>query len=258
MDDATAWVGEQVRYPQRLPRTVRVLDWSRVPAALQSKLEAVARTNGTVDYSRLPRSRWLRPGSATFTTRERQFIDSAVTQLRWPATVDSDETRLLTVVEGIVDRINTHPAWESQALGGRSVIALHMELHAYARAVHELLELRTDTPAPPTHAGTESYAHQEWSRRQAAFGRSRASLVNRAAALREVETGLDTVHRLAEDLRTTSALAAGAHRIDGLHEHLAGSALAVAAARGATDALADAEANLREQLSFLEGIQRTT
>lgn len=260
MDDSSArWVGEQLRYPQRLPRTSRLVDWTRIPSAMQRRLEELARENGgSVDYSDLPRQRWLRGDSATFTASERQLIDDAMTALQWPATVDCDETRLLTVVEGIIDRIAAHPAWESPVVGARSVIALHMELHAYAAAVHELLTLRGSTPAPPPRSDGTSYVHQEWSRRQAAFGHSRAALVNRAAALRAIETRLDTVHRLTEDLRTTAALAADAHRIDSLYQHIAASDLTVASARSTSDALEDAAADLREQLGYLEGTHRTT
>ncbi|EHK86626.1 hypothetical protein AK37_00250 [Rhodococcus pyridinivorans AK37] len=49
-------------------------------------------------------------------------------------------TRLVTVVEGIVDRIAMHPSWQHPVESGhRSVVALHMELHDVAATTHELL-----------------------------------------------------------------------------------------------------------------------
>ncbi|NKW27777.1 hypothetical protein GS946_10470 [Rhodococcus hoagii] len=39
IDAARVWVGEQLRYPQRIPRTTTVLDWSAIPWTLQRRLE---------------------------------------------------------------------------------------------------------------------------------------------------------------------------------------------------------------------------
>lgn len=251
-DATTLWVTEQLRYPQRLPRTTLVLDWGNVPDALQQKLEDVARAHGAIDYRRLPRRRWLRNDGPTLTTSEHQIVAAATTELQWPANVDSDETRLLTVVEGIVDRIADHPAWTQSVLGGRrSVIALHMELHSYATAANELLRLRWSTPQLPSHTDPESYVRQEWDRRQVAFAHSRSALVERAVALRVVEAGLDRVHELAEELRTIDALAADAHVVDGLYRNLAGAEISMANAHLAAVELDAAAENLRAQLSCL-------
>ncbi|MBM4469723.1 hypothetical protein GS502_10370 [Rhodococcus hoagii] len=42
IDAARVWVGEQLRYPQRIPRTTTVLDWSAIP---WSALQRVSRTS---------------------------------------------------------------------------------------------------------------------------------------------------------------------------------------------------------------------
>ncbi len=65
-DAARELVGEQVRHPQRLPRTVVVLDWNSVPHSVQRGLEEIARVSWSIDYTQLPRGRWWRgntPGS---------------------------------------------------------------------------------------------------------------------------------------------------------------------------------------------------
>ncbi len=150
---AREWVGDQLRYPQRLPRTAIVVNWSSVPQPVQRRLEEVVRAGGSIDYSsRLPRRRWWHGRGSGLSADEVRVVESAATSLRWPATLDNDETRLLTVVEGIVDRIATHPAWQHPvAYGHRSVVALHMELHDFAATTYELLQLRCATPEVPAH-----------------------------------------------------------------------------------------------------------
>ena len=256
-DAATAWVADQLRYPQRLPRTTTVLDWRNVPGPVQQKLEDVARVYGSVDYDQLPRRRWLRNRGPALTSSECLVVDAAATQLRWPANLDCDETRLLTIVEGVVDRVTDHPAWDHQVVRGcRSRIALHMELHSYATAANELLKLRMDTPELSSHADRDSYVRKEWDRRQVAFAHSRASLIERAATMRVVEAGLDKVHMLVEDLRTIEALAVDAPAVDGLYRHLAAAEVAATNTHAVADDLRDAAENLQAQLSCLGSFGR--
>ncbi|NKS02532.1 hypothetical protein GS528_16185 [Rhodococcus hoagii] len=81
--------------------------------------------------------------------------------------------------------------------GRRSVIGLHMELHAIAAAANELLTLRSSTPDPPTAAGVCGRSpERNGNRRQVLFARSRSALSDRVAALRVVEDALDRVHSL--------------------------------------------------------------
>lgn len=51
-DAALEWVGDQLRCPQRLSRTVVVVEWSKVPLPVQRTLDAVARADGSIDYNR--------------------------------------------------------------------------------------------------------------------------------------------------------------------------------------------------------------
>lgn len=181
-DAAREWIAGQLRYPQRLPRTCVVLDWSSVSHSVQRQLEEIARVSGSIDYTQLPRRKWWQGRGPGLSTDEVRVVESAATPLRWPATLDNDETRLLTVVEGIIDRIATHPAWQHPvAYGHRSVVALHMELHDFAATTHELLQLRCATPEVPAHTDLDSYVRQEWERRQVAFARSRAALIDSSA-----------------------------------------------------------------------------
>ncbi len=146
IDAARVWVGEQLRYPQRIPRTTTVLDWSAIPWTLQRRLEDVARASGTIDFGSLPRRRWFSTRSA-LSASDHTTVASASTMLHWPTHADTDETRIVTLAEGVVDRTASHPAWTIPAVGGRrSVIGLHMELHAIAAAANELLTLRSSTP----------------------------------------------------------------------------------------------------------------
>lgn len=256
-DTAREWVEDQLRYPQRLPGTCVVLDWNSVPQPVQQQLEDTARVSGSIDYAQLPRRRWWRGRGPGLSAAEVHVVESAATRLQWPASLDNGETRLLTVVEGIVDRIATHPAWQHPvAHGHRSVVALHMELHDFAATTHELLQLRCTTPEVPAHAGPDSYLRQEWERRQVAFAHSRAALIDRAVALRLVEDTLDRVSRLAEDLHTTRQFTAQTDAVDDLYRRLGGADLAVSAANTAVHSLETTAENLRAQIRYLNGAQR--
>lgn len=255
-DATTSWVTEQLRYPQRRPRTTLVLDWGNIPSVLQQKLEDVARAHGSIEYRRLPRQRLLRNHGPALTTHEHQIVATATTELQWPASVDSDEARLLTIVEGIVDRIADHRVWAQPLLGEyRSVIALHMELHSYATAANKLLWLRWSTPELPSRTDPESYVRQEWDRWQVAFAHNRSALVQRAAALRLIERALDRVHRLVEDLRTTQQFASQSHAIDDLYRRLPDAEVTAVTAHTAVRELEAAAENLRAQLTYLSTIQ---
>lgn len=160
------------------------------------------------------------------------------------------------MVEGIVDRIATHPPWQHPvASGHRSVVVLHIELHDFAATTHELLQLRCATPEVPAHASPDSYVRQEWERRQVAFAHSRTALIDRAVALRLVEETLDRVGRLAEDQRTVQQFAAQADAVDGLYRRLAGADFAAAAANTTVNELETAAENLRAQLAYLAAAQ---
>lgn len=252
---AREWIEKQLRYPQRLPRTVVAVDWSSVPQSVQRRLDEIARFTGSIDYTQLPRRRWWQGRGLGLSGNEVRVVESAATALQWPASLDNDETRLLTVVEGIVERIAVHPAWKHPvANGDRSVVALHMELHALAATAYELLQLRCTTPEVPAHSAPESYAQQEWERRQVAFAHSRAALIERGVCLRLIEQALDRVHRLAEDLRTTEQLATQSAAVDDLYRQLAGANVAAATAHIAVDELDDAAENLRAQLAYLSSV----
>ncbi|NCL78255.1 hypothetical protein [Rhodococcus sp. YH1] len=252
---AREWVGDQLRYPQRLPRTAIVVNWSSVPQPVQRRLEEVVRAGGSIDYSRLPRRRWWQGRGLGLSADEVRVVESAATSLRWPATLDNDETRLLTVVEGIVDRIAMHPAWQHPvAYGHRSVVALHMELHDFAATTYELLQLRCATPEVPAHTGPDSYVRQEWDRRQVAFAHSRSALIERAVSLRLVEQALDRVHRLAEERRAAEELAVGTLVIDRLSRHLAAADVASLNAQITANDLDAAAANLRAQIAYLSTV----
>jgi len=164
---------------------------------------------------------------------------------------------LLTVLEGIVDRIAAHPAWQHPVAGGhRSVVALHMELHDFATTTYELLQLRCATPEVPAHTDPDSYVRHEWERRQVAFAHSQAALIDRAVALRLVEETLDRVGRLAEDQRTVQQFAVQADAVDDLYRRLAGADFAAATATTTTNELEAVAENLRAQLAFLSEVQR--
>ena len=256
-DAAHDWVAEQLRYPQRLPRTCVALDWSSVPQSVQRQLDEIARGSGSIDYTQLPRRKWWPGRGPGLSTDEVRVVESAATSLRWPATLDNDETRLLTVVEGIIDRIATHPAWQHPvAYGHRSVVALHMELHDFAATTHELLQLRCATPEVPAHTGPDSYVRQEWERRQVTFALSRAALIDRAAALRLIEETLDRIGRLAEEQHTVQQFAAQADAVDDLYRRLAGADVAAATANTTVNELETAAENLRAQLAYLAAAPR--
>ena len=251
-DAAREWVGEQLRYPQRLPRTVVVLDWNSVPHSVQRGLEEVARVSRSIDDTQLPLRRWWRGNAPGLSTGELRVVESAASELRWPTSIDNNETRLLAIVEGVVDRVAEHPAWQHPVLTGyRSVVALHMELHAFAIAAHELLQLRYSTPEVPADAALESCVRQEWDRRQVAFAHSRVALIERAVALRLIELALDRVHRLAEDFRITQQLAAQSTAIDDLYRRLAGADVAGSTTHTTVHELEAAAENLRAQLAYL-------
>lgn len=258
IDAARVWVGEQLRYPQRIPRTTTVLDWSAIPSALQRRLEDVARASGAVDFGSLPRRRWFSTGPA-LSGSDHATVAGASTVLRWPTHADTDETRIVTLAEGVVDRTAAHPAWTIPVVGGpRSVIALHMELHAIAAAANELLTLRSSTPDPPAAVGVSTQSREEWNRRQVIFAQSRSTLSERVAALRVVEDALDRVHSVAEDLRTVQRLSADTHLAERLHQQMAGADLATADARAAGEQLEEVEENLRAQVAYLDTLVART
>lgn len=164
---------------------------------------------------------------------------------------------MLTVVEGIVDRIATHLTWQHPVAGGcRSVVALHMELHDFAATTHELLQLRCATPEVPAHADPDSYVRQEWERRQVAFAHSQAAVIDRAVALHLVEETLDRLGPLAEDQRTVQQFAAHANVVDDLYQRLAGADFAGATANTTVNELETAAENLRSRLAYLASAQR--
>ncbi|MBM4601338.1 hypothetical protein GS440_24600 [Rhodococcus hoagii] len=142
--------------------------------------------------------------------------------------------------------------------GRRSVIGLHMELHAIAAAANELLTLRSSTPDPPTAAGVATQSREEWNRRQVLFAQSRSALSDRVAALRVVEDALDRVHSVAEELRTVQRLSADTHLAEQLHQQMAGAELAAADARTAGEQLEEVEQNLRAQVDYLDTLVSRT
>ncbi|WP_238774510.1 hypothetical protein [Prescottella equi] len=258
IDAARVWVGEQLRYPQRIPRTTTVLDWSAIPWTLQRRLEDVARASGTIDFGSLPRRRWFSTRSA-LSASDHTTVASASTMLHCPTHADTDETRIVTLAEGVVDRTASHPAWTIPAVGGRrSVIGLHMELHAIAAAANELLTLRSSTPDLPTAADVATQSREEWNRRQVLFAQSRSALSDRVAALRVVEDALDRVHSVAEELRTVQRLSADTHLAEQLHQQMAGAELAAADARTAGEQLEEVEQNLRAQVDYLDTLVSRT
>ncbi|MBM4527339.1 hypothetical protein GS442_25400, partial [Rhodococcus hoagii] len=134
IDAARCGGWEQLRYPQRIPRTTTVLDECDSVERCKRRLEDVARASGPIDFGSLPRRRWFSTRSA-LSASDHTTVAIASTMLHWPTHADTDETRIVTLAEVVrtephLTRCVDDPRGGWPPIGDR----LHMELHAIAAA----------------------------------------------------------------------------------------------------------------------------
>ncbi|MDO1481524.1 hypothetical protein [Rhodococcus ruber] len=79
---AREWLKDQLRYPQRQPRTCVVVNWSSVPQSVQRRLDEIARVSGSIDYTQLPRRRWWQSRGPGLSVDEVHVVESAATTLQ--------------------------------------------------------------------------------------------------------------------------------------------------------------------------------
>src|SRR3546814_12702995 len=94
-----------------------------------------------------------------------------------------------------------------------------------AAAAHELLRLRSTTPALPADDGTDQLAkaRAEWDRRHVVAAHVEDALVDRVAALRAYEQALTPIGVALNNLQSVTELAAGAADVDRIFGQIIGS-----------------------------------
>ncbi|WP_084721921.1 hypothetical protein [Rhodococcus marinonascens] len=262
--DARSWVSEQLRFPQRAPRTTAVFDWTGISAATQS---AVADLAGPLldpnEITAQPhwwdtvtgRSRRYRQ----LTTEQRDELRRAHSPLHWPLRDEGPEIRLVAIAENVVTHLLANPSWSHPMLHGhRPVLGFTIELHRIAAAAHELLTLRTNTPPQPIRDGTHQLtrARAEWERRQVVAARAEAGLVDRVAALRAHHRALAAIEASLHNLWAVTELAAGGGDVDQLYQQITGSEYAAEHTATRCGEVGDIHADLDAQIAYLDSLIR--
>jgi hypothetical protein len=262
MHIARDWVVEQLRFPQRAPRTTAVIAWSNVSATTQSAVAGLS--NAILDPNELvAQPSWLhriagRPrGYVQLTTGQRAELQQAHTLLHWPLREEGPEIRLVAVAEDVVARVVSHPAWAHPLLDGhRTVLGLTIELHMIAAAAHDLFRLRAKTPAAPDNDATDSLARAraEWERRQVVAAKAEAGLIDRVAALRAYEAALTSIATSVRKLRTVTEMATGGQDVDRLYEDIVGAECSIERTSPLRNDIDDIRAALEAQVAYLASL----
>lgn len=262
LHDARNWVSEQLRFPQRAPRTTAVVDWTGISASTQSAVAGLSRTipdpNELVAQPGWWRTITGRPrGYPQLTSLQRNELQRACTPLHWPLREEGPEIRLVAVAENVVARVVSDQAWAHPLLDGRrSVLGFTIELHLVAAAAHELLTLRTNTPPLPVDDGTDqlSRARAEWEHRQVVAAQAEAGLVDRVAALRAYEQALAPIGTSLHNLQVVTELAAGGEDVDRLYRQIVGAEYATGHTSTMRDDVDDVRAALDAQVAYLDSL----
>lgn len=262
---ARAWVRDQLRVPQRAPRTTAVLDWSAVSPGTRYAVEALASAGLDVDPTTLitAPSWWASAkarhrGEPALTVPQRDELAEVYTALNWRLTEEGPEIRLVAIAERITERIAQHPARREAALTmHRSPIGSVIELHTIAAAARELLTMRLATPPMPYAEDAQVHrAREEWDRRQALFAQAENALVNRVAILRAYEAALDPLHASLRNLASITAMWSGGQDVDRLYAQIAGNEIAAEMGSGPRNEVTDLQASIDAQISYLDSMIR--
>jgi hypothetical protein len=262
MPAAREWVVEQLRFPQRAPRTTAVIAWSHVSATTQSAVAGLS--NVILDPNELvAQPSWWRRitgrpcGYPQLTPGQRAELQQAHTSLHWPLREEGPEIRLVAVAEDVVARVVSHPAWAHPLLDGhRTVLGFTIELHMVAAAAHDLLSLRTKTPVAPVDDGTDNLARAraEWERRQVVAAKAEAGLIDRVAALRAYEAELAAIATSVHNLHTVTEIATRGAAVDRLYEDIVGAEYSIERTSALRHDIDDIRAALESQVAYLDSL----
>ncbi|WP_245814102.1 hypothetical protein [Rhodococcus marinonascens] len=259
LGDARDWVTEQLRYPQRAPRTTAVFDWTGISLSTQAALVGLAGpcVDPTVLFARPPRWRTVTRRSRRhpqLTAVQRDELRRAYSPLHWPLREEGPETRLVAIAEDVIAHILTEPVLD----GPGSALSFTVELHHIAATAHELLTLRTTTPPRPGNDGTDplTRARTEWERRQVTAACAEAGLVDRVAALRHYQRALTAIAASLHTLRAVTELAAGEEDVDRLDQQTVESEYATEHTATLAGDVDDVHAGLDAELAYLDSLIR--
>ncbi|WP_009475948.1 hypothetical protein [Rhodococcus sp. JVH1] len=262
MHVAREWVVEQLRFPQRAPRTTAVIAWSHVSATTQSAVAGLS--NVILDPNEIvAQPSWWRRitgrpcGYPQLTTGQRAELRQAHTSLHWPLREEGPEIRLVAVAEDVVARVVSHAAWKHPLLDGhRTVLGFTIELHLVAAAAHDLFSLRANTPAVPDNDITDNLARAraEWERRQVVAAKAEAGLIDRVAALRAYEAALTPIATSVHNLHAVTEMATGGADVDRLYEDIVGAEYSIERTSALRNDIDDIRAALESQVAYLDSL----
>ncbi|WP_157180220.1 MULTISPECIES: hypothetical protein [unclassified Rhodococcus (in: high G+C Gram-positive bacteria)] len=260
---ARDWVIEQLRFPQRAPRTTAVIAWPHVSTTTQSAVADLSDTTILDANELVAQPSWWRSitgrprGYPQLTTRQRAELQQAHTSLHWPLREEGPEIRLVAVVENVVARLVSHPAWAHPLLDGhRTILGFTIELQMFAAAAHDLFRLRANTPTAPVNDGTDhlARARAEWERRQVVAAKAEAGLIDRAAALRAYEDALTPIATSLTNLRAITEMTAGGADVDRLYAGIVDAEYAVERTSALRNDIDDIRAGLEAQVNYLDSL----
>lgn len=259
---ARGWVIEQLRFPQRAPRTTAVIAWSNVSAPIQSAVAGLSTV--ILDANELvAQPSWWRSiigrlrGYPQLTPVQRAELQRAHTPLHWPLREEGPEIRLVAIAEDVVARTVSHPAWVQPLLDGhRTTLGFTIELHLISAAAYDLFGLRASTPVRPDDDGTGhvARARAEWERRHVVAAKAEASLIDRVAALRAYELALTPIESSLRNLRSVTELAGGGADVDRLCNDIVGAEYAVEQSSLWRNDIDDIRAALDAQVAYLDSL----
>ncbi|UNN05262.1 hypothetical protein [Rhodococcus opacus] len=177
--------------------------------------------------------------------------------MHWPLREEGPEIRLVAVVEDVVARLVSHPAWAHSLLDGhRTILGFTIEVQMIAAAAHDLFRLRANTPTAPVNDGTDNLARAraEWERRQVVAAKAEAGLIDRVAALRAYEDALTPIATSLHNLRAITEMATGGADVDRLYEGIVGAEYAVERTSALRNDIDDIRAALDAQVTYLDSL----